>query len=103
MGLVGAALAASPGLAHARVLDLVFERTVMTAADARCGLFAPEISAALAAAQAQAHGAALRAGTSPDSLKAIESRARSRAAATDCASPDLALAAGRVRSGFAGY
>jgi hypothetical protein len=103
MGLLGAALVASPGLAHARILDLVFERTVMTAADERCGLFAPEISAALAAAQVQAHGAALRAGTSLESLRSVELRARNRAAATDCASPDLALAAGRVRTGFAGY
>jgi hypothetical protein len=103
MGLLGAALAASPGFAHARILDLVFERTVMIAADERCGLFTPEISAALAAARVQAHDAALRAGISPDSLKSVERRARDRAAGTDCASPDLALAAGRVRSGFAGF
>jgi hypothetical protein len=103
VGLLGAALAASPDFAHAQILDLVFERTVMTAADERCRLFAPEISAALAAAQVQAHGAALRAGTSPQNLRSVEQRARSRAAATGCASPDLALAAGRVRTGFAGY
>jgi hypothetical protein len=103
MGLLGVALAASPGFAHARILDLVYERTVMTAADGRCGLFSPEISAALAAAQLQAHGAALRAGTSAQALSSVEQRARERAAATDCASHDLAVAAGRVRSGFAGF
>src|ERR1700758_2248360 len=70
MGLLGVALAASPGFAHAQILDLVYERTVMTAADARCDLFTPEISAALAAAQAQAHGAALRAGAAPDAVRA---------------------------------
>jgi hypothetical protein len=103
MGVFAAALAASPGLAGARTLDLVYERTVMTAADARCGLFAPEISAALAAAQAQAHGAALRAGARPEALARLESRARDRAADVACTSPDLSLAAARVRSGFAGF
>jgi hypothetical protein len=103
MGLLGVVLAASPGFAHAQILDLVYERTVMTAADARCGLFAPEISAALSAAQAQAHGAALRAGASPDDLRALERRARNKGAGVDCASRDVAVAAGRVRDAFAGY
>ena len=61
------------------------------------------MSAALAAAQAQAHGAALRAGATAAALKSLEQRARDKAEATDCASRDLALAAGRVRDGFAGY
>ena len=103
MGLLGAALAAAPGFAHAQVLDLVYERTVMTAADARCGLFLPEVSAALAAAQAQAHGAALRAEVSVQALRALEQRARDKATAIDCTSADLATAAGRVRNAFAGY
>ena len=103
MGLLGAALAVSPGFAHAQILDLVYERTVMTAADRRCGLFAPDISASLASAQAQARGAALRSGASSDSLREVERRARDRAAAADCASADLAAAATRVRNAFAGY
>jgi hypothetical protein len=103
MGLLGAALAASPGLAHGQILDLVYERTVMTTADSRCGLFAPEVSAALTAAQAQARGAALRAGQSLETLAAVERRARERAFSADCASPDLVTAANRVRSAFAGY
>ncbi|MDB5447335.1 MAG: hypothetical protein JWQ97_2652 [Phenylobacterium sp.] len=103
MGLLSAALAASPGLAHAQILDLVYERTVMTAADQRCGLFAPDVSAALASAQAQARGAALRAGASPENLRGVEHRARDRAAAADCASSELATAATRVRNAFAGY
>jgi hypothetical protein len=103
MGLLCAAFAASPGLAHAQVLDLVYERTVMIAADQRCSLFAPEVSAALAAAQAQSRGAALRAGASAQALDGVEGRARRKAAATDCASPDLALAAERVRDAFAGF
>jgi hypothetical protein len=103
LGLLGAALAVSPGFAHAQILDLVYERTVMTAADARCGLFAPEISSALAAAQAQAHGAALRAGASPEALRAVERRARDKGDSVGCASPDVAAASNRVRKAFAGY
>jgi hypothetical protein len=103
MGLLGAVLAASPGLAQGQVLDLVYERTVMTAADARCGLFAPEVSAALAAAQAQAHGAALRSGAREDTIAALERKARDRASNVSCASPDMTTAAARVRNAFAGY
>jgi hypothetical protein len=103
MGLLGAALAVAPGLADAQILDLVYERSVMTAADGRCGLFAPEVSAALAAAQAQARGAALRAGQTPEIVESVERRARARSMSTNCASPDLAVAANRVRSAYAGY
>ena len=100
---MGAALAVLPGFAHAQILDLVYERTVMTTADARCGLFTPEVSAALAAGQAQARGAALRAGAAADDLRALEQRARDKGDRVDCGSSDLALAAGRVRNAFAGF
>jgi len=103
MGFVIAALAVAPGLAHAQPVDLFYERTVMSAADARCDLFAPEVGSALAAAAAQARGAALRAGTPYASLQQVEQTARSRAANAGCASPDLAVAAKRVRTAFAGY
>ena len=103
MGLLGAALAAAPGAAHARALDLVYERTVMTTADQRCSLFAPEISAALAAAQAQARGAALRAGASSQDIRSAVQRGLARGAAADCRSHDVALAAERVRSAFSAY
>ena len=103
LGLLGAALAASPGFAHAQILDLVYERTVMAAADGRCGLFTPEISAALAAAQAQAHGAALRAGTTPQALLTLERRARDKGLGVDCASAGVAAAAARVRTAFSGF
>jgi hypothetical protein len=103
MGLLGAALAASPGLAHARTLDLVYERTVMTAADARCGLFAPEISAALTASRVQARGAALRSGVDPQEVRALEREASDKAATADCNSRDIAVAASRVRDAFAGF
>ena len=103
MGLLGAALAVLPGSGHAQILDLVYERTVMATADARCGLFAPDISAALAAAQAQARGAALRSGQPAETLAAVEQRARARASNAACASPDMNAAASRVRAAFAGY
>lgn len=103
MGLLSAVLAAAPGFAHANLLDLVFERTAMTAADERCGLFSPEISAALAAAQAQARGAALRGGADPKALHMLERRAQNLGWSSNCRSPELAASAHRVRSAFAGF
>lgn len=103
MGFWVAAVVAAPGLANARPTDLFYERTVMSAADARCDLFAPEVGAALAASAAQARGAALRAGTPSSVLRAIETNARNKVAAVDCASSDITLAAGRVKTAFSGY
>lgn len=104
MGFLGAAaLAASPGFAHAQLTDLVYERTAMTAANERCGLFSPEISAALSAAQAQARGAALRAGADASALTTLERRAQNLGWSSNCRSPELAASAERVRSAFAGY
>jgi hypothetical protein len=102
--LLGTALAAGPAAALASTAaELFYERTVMTAADARCGLFTPALGQSLVAAQAQARGAALRAGTDPASLSDIQHRAEDKAAATACDNPDLVLAAGRVRNAFEGY
>lgn len=98
-----AAAAAAPGIAHAQPADLFYERAVMAAADERCGLFTPEVGAALAAGAAQARGAALRAGTAPDVLLRTRREAKAKAAAIDCRSPDLAVAAGRVRAAFSGF
>lgn len=103
MGLVGLALVAAPVGAIAQPLDLFYERTVMTAADARCDLFAPEISAALAASAYQAKGASLRAGAAPKALLAIERNAQTRSAQFACSSTEIVTAAGRVRDAFAGY
>ncbi|MBS0412244.1 MAG: hypothetical protein JSR86_20155 [Proteobacteria bacterium] len=75
----------------------------MLTAGQRCGLFTPPLMAALASAQAQARGAALRAGTAPASLDATGGRARAKAMAVACGSPDLSMAAARVRAGFQGY
>jgi hypothetical protein len=103
MGIAGMVAAAMPGLAQARPLDLVYERTVMASADDRCRLFPPGLSAALDAARVQARGAALRAGADSEDLRVTERRARDSAASTACDSPALALAAARVRDAFGGY
>lgn len=98
-----AAATLGPVAAHAQAVNIFYERVLMTAAGKRCGLFTAPIAAALAAGQAQARGAALRAGTDPQELTLVEARARSKAAAQACNSPDLALAASRVKTGFEGY
>ena len=101
---VGAASALAPvAAAAATASDLYYERTVMVAADDRCALFAPSVGAALAAAQAQARGAALRSGVSDQNLAAVEARARFKAGAAACQSPDLTTAAARVRTAFEGF
>jgi hypothetical protein len=103
MGLLWGALALAPAVAHAQPADLFYERAVMSAADQRCGLFAPEVGAALAAATAQARGAALRAGTTGQLLRQTERAAQAKAATVDCRSSDIQTAATRVRSAFSGF
>ncbi|MDQ0463494.1 hypothetical protein QO010_001265 [Caulobacter ginsengisoli] len=100
--LTAAALAA-PVIAFATAADLYYERTVMAAADARCRLFTPEIGSALAAAQAQARGAALRSGVDEASLADTARRARAKVVQVGCGSKDIAVAAGRVRTAFEEY
>ena len=103
MGLMGLAFAAAPCVALAQPADLFFERTAMTAADNRCGLFTPEVSAALAAGAAQAKGAALRAGVDPKILSTREADARRYAARLNCKSPQVRAEAARVQQAFSGY
>lgn len=103
MGCLILAVAALPGAAAAQPADLFFERMVMSAVDDRCRLFTLGVSAALAAGAEQARGAALRAGSDPKSLKAMEQDAERRAAAFDCKGPTVTSAAARVQSAFAGY
>ncbi len=99
---VGVLALATSALA-ASALDLLYERTVMTAADARCRLFEPAVGAALDSSRAQARGASLRSGANAAAIAETERRARSRAAATPCGSKDMTVAADRVRLAFAGY
>ena len=102
VGLLTAAVGA-PLRAHAAAVDAFYERSVMTAADQRCRLFTPEMASALAAAQAQARGAAMRSGFSGADLDRVELRARATANSVPCASRDIATAADRVRTAFDGY
>lgn len=103
-GALLVALAAAPGLAGAySASDLYYQRAMMAAADARCRLFTPDLEAALAAAKAQARGAALRAGASPRTLQAEASDAAAAVARLPCDSPQVQSAAQVVRRAFDGY
>lgn len=95
-----AATAAAAWPAAAAPVGVLYERALIAEADRRCGLFDPTISAALNVGRLQARNAAARAGADPGS---VERRARLRAAATPCRSPDLATVAARVRSAHAGW
>jgi hypothetical protein len=98
-----AVLAMAGPACAATAADLFYERALMAAADGACRLFAPPVASALAAAKAQARSAALRSGMDSAGLRDIESRADAAAAAAGCASPDIAVAAQRVRQAFDGY
>ncbi|KQV56217.1 MULTISPECIES: hypothetical protein [unclassified Caulobacter] len=101
IGMAG--LAMPSALLAANAADQLYERTLMTAADGRCRLFAPSVSAALDASRAQARGATLRSGASEIQVSALEQRARVKAAGAACNSKDLTLAASRVKTAFDGY
>ncbi|WP_232793371.1 hypothetical protein [Caulobacter hibisci] len=101
--LVAVAALGAAQVAAATPSDLFYERSLMSAAGARCGLFTPSLSGALDAGRAQARGAALRAGASVEQLDGVQQRAHAKAASVPCASKDLTTAAGRVRKAFEGY
>jgi hypothetical protein len=102
--LTVATFAAMPMVAQAQpATALLYERTLMSAADARCHMFTPQIASALQASMEQARGAGLRAGGSDAQMDAAQERARGKAASVACNNPDLQLAAGRVRQAFDGY
>jgi len=97
------AILGAPGQASASSLDLYYERALMSAADARCGFFDPAVGSALNVAKFQARGAALRAGIDPGIVRGVSRKAMTRAYAVSCSSPDLAVAADRVRMAFDSY
>jgi len=98
-----AVLGAGGAAATSAAVALLYERTVMTAANSRCALFEPAVGAALEAGRIQARGAALRGGSTSEALGEVERRARSKAFGAPCDSADLKTAAGRVRTAFEGY
>ncbi len=83
--------------------ELYRERTAMLSVGGRCRLFDADTIAALAAGQAQAHTAALRAGTAEDKLARGAAEARAQVANLSCAAPIVLREAKRVRSAFALY
>jgi hypothetical protein len=97
-----AMVAAAPALAQSAP-ELYYERAVMSAAGARCGLFDPDIAAALAAAELQARNTALRGGSAGSTLDAALGRANARADAAACQGADVKTAAARVREAFKAY
>lgn len=99
--VLAAAVALTAGVAQAA--DPHYDRAFMLAADARCGLFAPPVRAALASATMQARGAQLRGGATAVQAAETARRARARAATVACAHPELKLVAGRVDQAFAGW
>lgn len=101
IALMSVALTAAPAVAGPA--EVYFERSLIAAANARCGLFDAATARALEAGAAQAHGAALRAGSSEAHLGTQTSRARARASTIACDDAELATVAERVRSAFAGW
>lgn len=101
--LLAAAVLATPAQAWAGAADTYYERAFVVAADARCDLFEPHVDAALAAAVAQARGAALRSGAAETDLAAVAARARSRAGAVSCGDPQLQTVRARVDGAFSGW
>ena len=105
--LAAAALAASliaaltPGVAQAA--EPHYDRAFVLAADARCGLFAAPVRAALTSATLQARGAQLRGGATAVQAAETARRARARAAVTPCDHPELRMVAGRVDHAFSGW
>ena len=91
------------GLATTAASGQLYERALMSAAGARCGLFTPDIARALEAGREQARGAGLRAGDGAAAVAAVEKRALAKAMSVDCRAPGLRLAAERVRTAFADY
>lgn len=96
-------IAAGATAAAAGPQDRYYERSFVLAANARCSLFQPQLTAALTASAWQARGAALRAGSNARELAATAARAQSRAASTPCGSQDLKTVSGRVQDAFAGW
>lgn len=96
-------IAGTPLGAFAGAIDQYYDRSFVLAAHQRCGLFQPQVASALDASTWQARGAALRAGTGQAQVNETARRARARAATTPCASSDLGVVAGRVRTAFAGW
>lgn len=96
-------LALAAPAAAGDLASVVYERTLMREAGARCGLFSAPVQAALDAGARQARSAALRAGSAAEALDTAAARGALRASREPCGSPDLQTAATRVRGAFEGW
>jgi hypothetical protein len=103
LALVAAGWLLASAAEAARPVDLYYERSLMAATGARCGLFAPPVEAALNASAVQARNAALRAGRPQAEIEAVRDAAAAQAKALACASPETTQAAQRVRGAFEGW
>ncbi len=77
-----------------------YERTLMQEAGGRCRLFSPGVMGSLRAGALQARSAALGAGAPRVEVDATRDRALAKARAVACESPELRIAAQRVRGAF---
>lgn len=89
--------------AQTAVTKTYYERSVVVAADARCRLFTPPVTAALKASTLQARGAAVRAGANEESLIEAAAKAEAIADRTSCGDADLATIRERVSQAFSGW
>lgn len=96
-------IAAGPTTAFAAATDAYYERSFVLAVNERCRLFQPSLAAALSASTWQARSAALRAGVAERTLGETAARARMRATATPCGSPELRTVGARVEDAFQGW
>lgn len=76
------------------------ERSLVLAANDRCGLFQPAVELALRAAALQTRGVLLRAGVETPAVGAIASRARREAGSLSCSDPALRERTERIVHAF---
>lgn len=98
-----AALADATAVARPAPTGPWYDRSFVLAANQKCRLFTPVVTAALTTATLQARGAAVRQGATPDDLAASAGRAASKAAQTPCDDPQLTMVRTRVAQAFAGW
>jgi hypothetical protein len=80
-----------------------YDRSLVLAANQKCGLFVPAVTGALTSAALQARGVAVRQGATPDDLAAAAGRAVAKVNQISCDDPQLAMVKGRVTTAFAGW
>lgn len=80
-----------------------YERALLLAADDKCALLTPDLHRALRVSEAQARGAALRAGLQEAGLAQIAGNAKRAIGALACSDPEITTRAARARNAFAQF